>query len=58
MPAVVLENDYEEKRILLSEIYSTYIEKDIKGILQNERVPAFNIFFLNFIFSKLPIAEY
>lgn len=44
MPRIALEDNCDERRILLNEIYTTYLEKDIKGILRNEHVPSFNMF--------------
>lgn len=42
MPAVALENDIQEKKEMLREIYSTYIQKDIKGLIGQEKVVHFN----------------
>ena len=41
-PEVALENEKERRRVLLKEIISTYIEKDISGFLHVENVSAFN----------------
>ncbi|OGQ27818.1 MAG: hypothetical protein A3B79_04700 [Deltaproteobacteria bacterium RIFCSPHIGHO2_02_FULL_50_15] len=42
LPRVVLESDTEVKKLFLEEIYSTYIQKDIKGILKNIEIVPFN----------------
>lgn len=42
MPRCVLENDHEEKRKQLEEIVSSYLQKDIKGLVGIEGVAHFN----------------
>lgn len=42
LPQVVLESDLEVKKLRLQEIFSTYIQKDIKGILKNIDIAPFN----------------
>lgn len=42
MPKVILEPDFEERRALLEEITSSYLQKDIKGLLGSENLMAFN----------------
>lgn len=42
LPQVVLEEDLELKKLRLQEIFSTYIQKDIKGILKNIEIAPFN----------------
>lgn len=42
LPQVVLENDKEMKKVRLQEIFDTYIQKDIKGILKNIEIATFN----------------
>lgn len=41
-PAVVLENEFEKKQKLLSEIYQTYVRKDIGQLFDIENLTAFN----------------
>lgn len=42
MPKVILEQDLEERRALLEEICSSYLQKDIKGLVGSENLTAFN----------------
>ncbi len=42
MPRCVLENDIEERRNQLEEIVSSYLQKDIKGLLGIDRIAHFN----------------
>lgn len=41
-PEVVIHNDIEKKKIILKEIISTYIQKDIAGFLHIENIEGFN----------------
>ncbi|MBU1523283.1 MAG: ATP-binding protein [Candidatus Omnitrophota bacterium] len=42
MPKVILEQDWQERRVLLEEISSSYLQKDIKGLIGSENLAAFN----------------
>jgi predicted AAA+ superfamily ATPase len=42
LPQIVLEEDKEMKKVRLQEIFDTYIQKDIKGILKNIEIAIFN----------------
>lgn len=42
LPQIVIEGDEEMKKIRLQEIFDTYIQKDIKGILKNIEIATFN----------------
>lgn len=42
MPAIVLENNIEEKKEMLVGIYSAYIQKDIKGLIGQDKILHFN----------------
>ncbi|MFH1714914.1 MAG: ATP-binding protein [Elusimicrobiota bacterium] len=42
MPKTILENDFEERKYLLEEICSSYLQKDIKGLLGAENLGNFN----------------
>lgn len=42
LPQIVLEQDNEMKKVRLQEIFDTYIQKDIKGILKNIEIAIFN----------------
>ena len=44
MPAVVLENHIQEKKEMLVELYTTYFQKDIRGLIEQERIIHFNHF--------------
>lgn len=41
-PEVVLSENYQEKKLILKDIYQSYIEKDITQILNIENIEAFN----------------
>lgn len=42
MPKIILEPDPRERRALLEEICSSYLQKDIKGLVGSENLSAFN----------------
>lgn len=42
LPKVVLQKEVESKKLFLEEIFVTYIEKDIKGILKSIEIAPFN----------------
>lgn len=42
MPKVILESNLQERRELLEEICSSYLQKDIKGLVGSENIAAFN----------------
>jgi len=42
LPKIVLEADRETKQLRLQEIFDTYIQKDIKGVLKNIEIATFN----------------
>lgn len=42
MPKVILEQDLQERRALLDEICSSYLQKDIKSLIGSENLTAFN----------------
>jgi len=42
MPKVALESDLEERRAILEEICSAYLQKDVKALLGSENLVAFN----------------
>jgi len=41
-PAIVLENNYDKKKTLLNEIYTSYVRKDISALFSIESISKFN----------------
>ena len=41
-PAVILEDEIKEKRMIIDEIYHSYLEKDISYFLRIEKIEAFS----------------